>query len=229
MGGRVRPHALFRGDAPAQSDPPPSLPGWPPATVVDLRSVSEYVGPHPLTEFGATIHRVPLSKKLNVLDFDADDILKHGGLAGLYEYTIDGAEQAIVEAVDVVAKSEHPVLVHCTLGKDRTGIVVATILGAIGVSVAGIIADYVETGPNVHRILARLAALDSPAAVRIQELAGTYPEALEASAEAIEAVLRLHAEAGGADRWLLAHGMTTDSLAQLRARLLTSSNGEENP
>lgn len=227
-GDRVRRRALLRSDAPAASDPFPHMLPWPPATVVDLRSESEYTGPHPLVEHGAKVHRIPLSKKLNMLDFGAEDVLREGGLAGLYRYTIDGAEPAIVEAVDVVARGAFPVLVHCTFGKDRTGIVVATILAAIGVAESAIVADYVETAANVDRILARLNAIDSPAINRIRNLSTTYPEGLDATADAVGALLQVFEEAGGADSWLRARGSSDDSLATLRSRLL-ETEGKEAP
>jgi len=227
-GGSVRRKALLRSDAPARSDPTPHLLAWPPATVVDLRSESEYVGPHPLLEHGATIHRIPLSKKLNVLEFDAEDILRDGGLAGLYRYTIDGAEPAIVQAVAAVAHGAFPALIHCTFGKDRTGIVTATILAAVGVPDSAIIADYVETASNVDRIIARLTSIDSPAIDRIQNLLSSYPQGLDATADAIGAVLQVFEEAGGADRWLRSHGLTEDTLTALRSRLL-EVEGEESP
>jgi rhodanese-related sulfurtransferase len=219
-GGRLRPRALLRSDAPAESDPTPALPAWPPATVIDLRSASEYSGPHPLGELGATIHRIPLSKKLNVLEFGGGDVLREGGLPGLYRYTMAGAESAIVEAVDAVAHGAFPVLVHCTFGKDRTGIVVATVLAAIGVTEAAIIADYVETTANVDRIIARLTSINSPAIERIQDLLITYPQGLGAPADAVDAVLEVFKEAGGVERWLHAHGLTEETLATLRSRLL---------
>jgi protein-tyrosine phosphatase len=219
-GGRVRRRALLRSDAPAESDPAPALPGWPPATVVDLRSASEYSGAHPLAELGATIHRIPLSRKLNVLEFDGEQVLRESGLPGLYRYTMAGAEAAIVEAVNAVAHAALPVLVHCTFGKDRTGIVVATILAAVGVTEGAIVADYVETSANVGRIIARLTSLNSPTLEGIQDLLDTYPEGLDATADAIGVVLRTFEEAGGVEHWLRRHGLTDATLAALRSRLL---------
>lgn len=223
-GGRVRRRALLRSDAPAESDPHSALPAWPPATVVDLRSASEYDGPHPLLEYGATIHRIPLSKRLDLLEFDGEEVLRQAGLPGLYRWTVAGAEPAIVEAVDTVAHATFPALVHCTFGKDRTGIVVATILAAIGVTNNAIVADYVATTANVDRIIARLSSLSSPAVERIQDLLCTFPEALGASSEAIEAVLQIFEDAGGVERWLLTHGLTDGALATLRRRLLDTAS-----
>ena len=40
---------------------------------------------------------------------------------------------------------EQPVLVHCTVGKDRTGVTVALALAAAGVDEEAVIADYART------------------------------------------------------------------------------------
>lgn len=225
-GGRVRRGALLRSDAPAVSDATPALRSWPPATVIDLRSASEYSGPHPLDELGATVHRIPLSKKLNPLEIDGEDILREGGLPALYRYTMAGAESSIVAAVDAVAHASFPVLIHCTFGKDRTGIVVAAILAALGVSRAAIVADYVETAKNVHRVIARLTSMNSPVMEAIQDLFATCPEGLDAPADAVEEVLQVFEEAGGAERWLRIHGLTDETLAALRSRLLETAEKE---
>ena len=50
-----------------------------------------------------------------------------------------------------------PMLVHCTAGKDRTGIVVAVLLRAIGVRRADVLADYLRTEPNLPPAVERAA------------------------------------------------------------------------
>jgi protein-tyrosine phosphatase len=45
----------------------------------------------------------------------------------------------------------HPVLVHCTAGKDRTGVTTAFLLSILGVERAIIEADYVLTNRDVPR------------------------------------------------------------------------------
>ena len=47
-------------------------------------------------------------------------------------------------------------LVHCAAGKDRTGVVVALALSAVGVRPDAVAADYAATGERLELLLARL-------------------------------------------------------------------------
>jgi protein-tyrosine phosphatase len=49
---------------------------------------------------------------------------------------------------------------HCAAGKDRTGIVSAVILGALGVPDEIIVADYAATQENLTAIIDRLLATE---------------------------------------------------------------------
>jgi protein-tyrosine phosphatase len=47
--------------------------------------------------------------------------------------------------LDCIATDRTPVVVHCAAGKDRTGVAIAVLLGALGVDRDTIIADYLLT------------------------------------------------------------------------------------
>src|SRR5919201_3094314 len=51
-------------------------------------------------------------------------------------------ESGIRDAVEAIAAAEPAVLIHCQAGRDRTGIVIALVLAAIGVVDDDIAADY---------------------------------------------------------------------------------------
>lgn len=69
-----------------------------------------------------------------------------------------------------LARSEHPILFHCSAGKDRTGVAAALLLALLGVGRAEIDADYLETNAAVDATTQMFlsdprnaAALDAPA------------------------------------------------------------------
>jgi protein-tyrosine phosphatase len=86
-------------------------------------------------------------------------------------------------------------LVHCSAGKDRTGVAAALILHALGVPDEDIIADYLFTNEAVDyeqsilpRIIAMQGAEDLPSRQLIMTIAGVREEYLRAAYEAIYAL-----------------------------------------
>src|SRR5690606_26221954 len=53
-------------------------------------------------------------------------------------------------AIRAVAQADAPVIVHCTAGKDRTGLVVALSLLALDVPLEDVVADYELTGRHLE-------------------------------------------------------------------------------
>lgn len=216
--GLVR-HVAYRSDAPMEGDAPPGgvLP-WPPATVVDLRGVGEKAEPHPLAD-GARI------VEIDVLDSAAlAGGAGHATLSSLAELyavmTAPPAAQGLVRVVAEVAREDAPVLVHCSAGKDRTGVASALILRLLDVDRDRVVADYVLTEHHMPRVLARMLS-GTRTSVGNTPLTSVPREILTAPAEAIEAVLGAWDDhAGGVEGWYLANGGDVDTLAALRRRLL---------
>jgi hypothetical protein len=68
---------------------------------------------------------------------------------------LEKSKSQLTYAMRVVATPErHPVLIHCTHGKDRTGLVVALILACAGVPDEAIVADYVASARHGGTALA---------------------------------------------------------------------------
>ncbi len=212
-GRRVRAGVLFRSDAPHPGDAAPPLTPWPPQWVIDLRSPGEAGGAdHPLAATGAEIRRLPLLSVADPLRMAAAIEEEGASLMSIYEEVVRAAAPVVAEVAAIVAASDGPVLVHCTAGKDRTGVVVAALLAAAGVSDEQIAADYVATGPNMDAVVERIGAA-WPADVRAERLARLrqgHGEILTAPRAAIDAVLDS----------VRAHGLGEDDGRALRARLL---------
>src|SRR5262249_57059156 len=83
---------------------------------------------------------------------DPDTIIATG-----YAELLDLGRTAFVEALDgIVAPGGTPALVHCTAGKDRTGVLVALLLDVAGVDREVIVADYAATHERMPAIMERI-------------------------------------------------------------------------
>jgi protein-tyrosine phosphatase len=74
------------------------------------------------------------------------EIMRPRGLIGLGTDTLDHCGPEIKQVFDVLSdESAYPILVHCTQGKDRTGITVILVLLLCGIDVSAITADYMKS------------------------------------------------------------------------------------
>lgn len=210
---------VYRSDAPMAGDlDPHDIPRWPPATVVDLRGAAEKALEHPL----AAKARVVGIDVLDAAAFTGDAPSSSlGSLDALYALMMSpGSAPGLTRVVAEVAHGEGPVLIHCSAGKDRTGLSAALILRLLGVERERVVADYVLTQQHMPRVLARMLA-GRRSTITGSSLTSVPREVLTAPAEAILTVLDAwDSHAGGVEGWYLAHGGDAATLATLRRRLL---------
>lgn len=218
-GGVTRAGVLYRGDASYRGDQAPvTVPTWPPAVVVDLRTEREasrigYDWPE-----GTILHRSPLHEAAV-----PENIRATGGLADLYRFILDEASDRVAVAAELVMRAAAgPVLVHCGAGKDRTGIVIAALLLAAGVEPEAVVADYAATAANMAALEQRWLDLG----VRDANSTPLPTGWLLAPAAAMTAVVdRFIDHPGGPARWLIDHGAAGDALGTFRLRI--AGSGEE--
>ncbi len=125
------------------------------ATVIDLRTSAELEGGRfPVEEIPVDFHHVPLLD--TVPDPDSFEVTP-GMLAAQYETIAADAAPQIGRILGLVASEEaHPVIIHCTAGKDRTGVLVAVLLGVLGVPDDTIVEDYALSAGAMARLRAKL-------------------------------------------------------------------------
>ncbi|EME59138.1 protein-tyrosine-phosphatase [Rhodococcus ruber BKS 20-38] len=213
-GGRTAAGVLYRGDACYTGDVARGLlADRPPATVVDLRSDAErghraYTWPD-----GTRVHQLSLHA-------DAAPGGRTGlGLAELYGRVFDVAAPLFAGLVPVVARAAGPVLVHCTAGKDRTGLAVAVLLLAAGVEPQAVVDDYVATDTNMPLLYRRWEAVGLRGGSSSDRDRAVPPDLFRAPAEAITPIVeRLVAHPGGPEAWLIGHGAREDDVRRWRSR-----------
>ena len=135
---------------------------------------------------------------------------------GRYLGYLENSPGNVVAAIRSIARSEGAVIVHCAAGKDRTGVVVALALSAVGVEPAVVIADYAATSERLVPVFERLC--NSP--TYASGLAGKPMESHLARPETMAAFLeQMDVRYGGVHRWLAANGFTDADLNLLRVKL----------
>jgi protein tyrosine/serine phosphatase len=123
---------------------------------------------------------------------------------------------SVVAAVRAIAQSDGSVLVHCAAGKDRTGVVVALALDAVGIDRDTIVEDYLVSRERIEQILTRLRGSETYR----RQLEGHDPQDHAPREGTMERFFELVDERfGGSAAWLTANGITDDDLALLAARL----------
>jgi protein tyrosine/serine phosphatase len=89
--------------------------------------------------------------------FFAWALVNHRELWENYLDILEHAQKPVLDALRVVSnESNLPVLVQCAHGKDRTGVVVALILGCLGVEEEVIVKDYAESDVGLEPIRERV-------------------------------------------------------------------------
>jgi len=190
-------------------------------TIVDLRSSEELAAsPSAIEGLGVTVQHLPVFAG----SAPGSQAAQPAALDEIYHAMIDGTGPKLASAVRAISAgaAEGAVLVHCTAGKDRTGVVVALTLEAVGVDREAVVADYAASEANLagewaEAMLLRIGARSAPDGVDLVGIVTTSP------APPMEQLLaRLDREHGGARAYLASHGMSEAELDAL-AEALTES------
>ena len=220
-GGTVRWRRLLRADSLAHltDEGRAAMASAGVRAVIDLRTTSErqhlpdalpetdlQVHPSPLFEFAADVAGVPTGTT---------------SLESIYRHVIDTAGPRISRAVEPL--TDHgtlPAVVHCTAGKDRTGLVIALVLSAIGVPDDEIATDFAASrghlsGGFLERVRARHDQHGVPFEDDAVEMyVGSDAELIHA---ALDRVRRGYGDAAG---YLEHHGLSAEQLHRLHATLV---------
>lgn len=214
-GGRVRSGVLFRSNALVglDDDERDALARLGLQTAVDLREPGERDA-EPV-DLDRAVGRV---RQLAVLEFRPDPTIPVE-LREFNYWVLANRAPRLAAAVGLLSRDEVlPAVYFCSTGKDRTGILSALILSALGVGDEDVALDYARTEeliPAWYHAKARERA-------RAMGFEGEWPsEAMGAPAPLMREVINwLRSEHGGAAEFLLANGLTEDELSSLRSRMM---------
>lgn len=195
--------------------------------VVDLRSEAERErSPHRLPpNAGIDLIEAPITvssldpRELTELEEELAARPKVPPLAEAYRAMLSQAGEQFALAASVVARVSRTggaVLVHCTAGKDRTGITAALLLELAGTDRQAVVANYCESerylaGAWVQMMLDRLSREGMPVDDSVIRLVSTTPP------DAIESALSwVDEHSGTAAQYLVESGLSGADVDQLR-------------
>ncbi len=213
-GGFIRSGRLFRADDPhlATDEDTAVLADLGISSVLDLRTApeAEQRGSRRWDELGVQRHARPLWARIpgaaHAFRYH-DPRLTADLYAAMHDEHL-AAHRSLWQAL-ALATTQGPTLIHCASGRDRTGIVVALLLGLLGVEEDLILADYAMSAAGMAHLLAHLEATHSPddlVALRLDKEAMvlTPPEAM---AHFLALIRQRH---GGLDGYAADIGITAE-------------------
>ena len=186
--------------------------------VVDLRSRLELRQDHSGVHLpGARWVHVPIQGGSQHSIVEGEGI----SLERLYRQILIDSAASVATAVTVIAESgSTPVLVNCTAGKDRTGLVVAVALEAAGVERDAVVADYTQSALNLDgdwldATMTRLVSNGVPISPRLFEAIGGSPD--HAMSRLLDWLDNAYGSAAG---FLRAHEVPDETIESLREKLV---------
>ncbi len=219
-GRRTRPGQLFRSDALSgvTAAGAAELAMLRIGIVVDLRTELELAQDHSADVLpGALRVHLPIhgGSRRSIMEGD------HVSLEKLYLHVLEDSAWSLTAAVSIIAESgTTPVLVCCTAGKDRTGLVIALALTAAGVDREAVVADYMLSALNLDgdwmdQTLSLLVSNGVPISPEMFEMIGGSPD--RAMTRVLASLEQQHGSVAG---YLQAHGLLPESLDALREKLV---------
>jgi protein-tyrosine phosphatase len=186
------------------------------ATVLDLRaSTQAHRRRRSLTE--------PPTKYLNVplISPEADkEYVARFAEENSFRILLDASIPQLPDIFRILADEDvYPLVFHCVAGKDRSGIVAALVLSALGVDEQQVVDDYAQSGQHLKALVAYVRSLGAGA--MIDKAPDGY---FDSPAEVMRSLLAgLHAEHGSTLRFLESIGVRPQDVEAIKECLLEPS------
>jgi protein-tyrosine phosphatase len=213
---RIREGALIRSDSLDRLTPESAavVKAAGISRIVDLRGVPEVEAmPHPFGADEGVYRHIPLIDPAREPERNRS---AERSLTDIYRSSVVRNARTIVAGVAAIADAPPgAVVVHCAVGKDRTGMTIAIALSVAGADDATIAEDYEVSGTCLQAEReALLAKLTDESQLR------HVTERMSCRAETILGALdEIRSSYGTIEAYLQTFGMTTDQITRLRERL----------
>ncbi len=182
-------------------------------TIIDLRRAKEAIkAPNILARSSSVTYKnIPLIETVQIAR-------PTQSLLDRYCFLLESCQEQIKLILAMMAEGNiFPCIIHCTAGKDRTGLLIALLLSISNVSPATIANDYALSEPYLTPFFKTFRSLTKPDGYNNQR----YAWLTRAPAETMLATLAyLNEQYGGVKEYLTAIGISQQQLTDLCAQLV---------
>ena len=231
-GGTVRPGIVYRSEGPASFQPVhrEELAALRIRLVCDLRSDGERVkDPNDWAEAARLLNldvtadlRAKTNNGWDALRADQSEAAVRQALIGNYASIPAALRPHLRHLIAAIVEGETPVLIHCTAGKDRTGVLVGLLLKVLGVGDDLIVTDYERSDVFAKNARVRGNVEQQfedafgfpPSQALIDAMIGVDVAFLNAAFDAVTA------EWGSIEHYFAAAGIDAPMLAQFRTAMI---------
>ncbi|MFC4138402.1 MULTISPECIES: tyrosine-protein phosphatase [unclassified Microbacterium] len=195
--------------------------------VIDLRSTDEALitGRGPLGARAVSYHHLPLMSDVRG-PMREGVALTHESMGEMYVAMVENASGQLVSALNVIAHAPGATAFHCAAGRDRTGVLAAALLLALGASDDDIVVDYARTAPNMPAIMTRTSSVMGPLlaslGMDLERLGGNALAEGDMSVSMRRMLGELRERHGDPLQPLRDAGLSDATIARLRERALAS-------
>ena len=184
-------------------------------TIVDLRSINSVLedGRGLLALSGIAYHNYPFLERRGI-EPPTSGSDPGERLTAIYQWILLNAGTLMAQAFNALAQDvNQPALFHCNAGKDRTGVLGATLLSVLGVSREDVVADFLMTNEVIDGILARIKKMPG--------FQDSTRDGIMAPQSAIEKFLDvMQRDFGGPESYLLRHGVQQETINVFKESML---------
>lgn len=188
--------------------------------VVDLRDPLEVKQwPYTLPD-DIHVDRVPLLKTSMTEQGGMEKVAKGIDMAEMYHDIVFGsAEQIVLILRKLLQDDGHPMLIHCTAGKDRTGITSGILMSLLGVSDDMVVSCYAQSGANLGAAFKKAVMKGLTNDEKgVGQITAAQTAMLASPPELMRGVFAgIKGEYGSVEQYCLQSGMREDEVAGLRA------------
>ena len=191
-------------------------------TLIDLRSDLEvqFGGVGALADSVALRQHAPFrSRPIDAPAAAGSDDRSPDAMVAQYLGILEHSSDLIIDAVDALSRDGAlPGVFFCAAGKDRTGVLSAVLLGALGVVEGDIVEDYVLSAETIDRVIGRFGANPNSPDMYRDLPASHFAPVAETMHRVVATV---HEQYGSFGDYVQSKGLPAERLHALRNALLT--------